>query len=104
MAFWMVYITYGNKEEAENICSQLLTHKLIACSNIIPVQSAYWWNHLIQNDQEWISIVKTAPEKYQDLEDEVVKLHSYEIPCIVKWEVSANAAYEKWIRESVGLI
>jgi len=30
----------------------------------------------------------------------VERIHPYEVPCIVKWEVEANVSYEKWIVDS----
>ena len=38
--------------------------------------------------------------------DQLVKtvelVHPYEVPCIMRMEVAANAGYEDWVRRQVG--
>lgn len=101
MSFALIYITHSSKEEAQRISQHLLEQKLVACANIFPITSAYWWQGSIQNDEEWVSIVKTSLEKYKAVITSVEQIHSYEVPCILKIEVEANAAYEQWIQDSV---
>lgn len=101
MSFALIYITHANEAEAMRVSQHLLTQKLVACANIFPITSAYWWQCAIQNEAEWVSIVKTPLEKYESVKMEVEKVHPYEVPCILKITVEANEAYEKWIRDSV---
>lgn len=101
MSFALIYITHPSETEAQRISKHLLEQKLVACANIFPITSAYWWQGAIQNDGEWVSIVKTALEKYESVKNEVEKIHPYEVPCILKIEVEANAAYEQWIQDAV---
>lgn len=101
MSFALIYITYPTETEAQRVSQHLLTQKLIACSNIFPIKSAYWWQGAIQNEDEYVSIVKTTLENYEVVKSEVKKVHSYELPCILKITVEANQAYEQWIMDSV---
>lgn len=101
MSFALIYITHPSEAEAQRVSQHLLECKVIACANIFPITSAYWWQGLLQNEQEWVSIVKTSLENYEGVKTEVEKVHSYEVPCILKIEVEANTAYENWIRDSV---
>ncbi len=101
MRFAMVYITHADETAAQRLCAHLLEQRLIACANIFPIISAYWWQGAIQNDGEWVSIVKTTLEKWDTLKDVVAQLHPYQTPCIIKIEVESNAAYEQWIHDSV---
>ena len=73
----------------------------MACANLFPITSAFWWKDNIAQEKEWVSIVKTIPEHWDLVQQEVENIHPYEIPCILKISVSANAAYVQWIRESV---
>ena len=41
------YVTCKNKTEAKKISKHLLNKKLVACSNMFPVSSMYWWNKKI---------------------------------------------------------
>ena len=101
MPFLMIYSTYPNEATAEKIVKQLVEEKLVACGNSFPIKSAYWWQEAIENDDEWVSIVKTVPKNWTSVEQRITQLHPYEIPCIIKIEAQANAAYEAWIESSV---
>ncbi|MEM8908863.1 MAG: divalent-cation tolerance protein CutA [Bacteroidota bacterium] len=101
MSFIAVYITHGTENAAQKITDYLLQKKLIACANIFPINSMYWWQEKIAQDKEWVSIVKTIPENWDLLQREVEAIHPYSVPCIMKIEVSANTAYEAWIRQEV---
>lgn len=101
MSFAIVYITHGSEQEAKRISDHLLEKKLAACANIFPISSAYWWQGAIQHEGEWVSIVKTTLAGWERVKQEVEKIHPYEVPCIMKIEVTANESYEKWIEDSV---
>lgn len=103
MGFIMVYITHATEKVALKVSNYLVEQKFAACANVFPIKSIYWWKAAIQAENEWVSIVKTIPENWISLKSEVEKIHPYEVPCIIKFEVEANEAYEKWIRESVEL-
>ena len=103
MSFALLYITHPSEAEAKRVSQHLLEQQLIACANIFPITSAYWWQGAIQNEQEWVSIVKTTLENYERVKNEVEKVHTYKVPCILKIEVEANRVYEQWIRESVAV-
>ena len=101
MAFISIYITHSSESEAKKVTNHLLEKKLVACGNIFPMQSAYWWEGKIQNDDEYVSIVKTRTDLWERVKQEVETIHPYDVPCIMKIEVEANESYEKWIHESV---
>ena len=103
MQFALVDITHPNEETARQICRHLLEKRLIACANIFSIASAYWWQGAIQQEGEWVSLVKTALPRWESLRDEVARIHPYEVPCIMKMEVEANDAYCHWILEQVTL-
>jgi len=102
MAFNIIYITNAREDEAQQLSDALIERKLVACANIFPIRSAFWWQQAVQHENEWVAIVKTTPEKWTAVREAVEALHPYEVPCIMKFEVEANDAYERWIRESVG--
>jgi len=97
----LAYITCKNKAEARKMASSLLEQKLIACANLFPIESMYNWKGKLQKDKEFALLVKTAASKYKQMEKEVKKLHSYEIPCILRLAAKANREYEKWVEEEV---
>lgn len=55
----------------------------------------------MESGTEWVSLLKTAPYLVRMLQKSIEDQHSYETPCIVRWEVNANEAYENWVLSSV---
>ena len=102
MAFVLIYITNKDMEEAKEIVHHLLEKKLVACGNMFPIKSAYWWKRKIENDDEVVAIVKTREENWEKVKGEVKKMHSYDCPCIMKINVEANDEYEEWIQSETG--
>ena len=98
--FLVLYVTYPSEEEATRICTILLERQLIACANIYPVRSLYSWKGKINNEKEWISILKSTDKKWLALQEAITELHPYEIPCITKWNAEANTPYKNWILEN----
>jgi periplasmic divalent cation tolerance protein len=96
-----VYIVAGSEEEAKRIGRTLLEKKLVACVNIWKISSNYWWKGEIQGDEEFALLAKTMAEKVEAVKEEVLELHSYELPCIVWWNVKGYDPYISWIEETV---
>ncbi len=97
----LVYITCKDRKEAEKISMRLLEKRLIACANIFPVKSMYWWNKKIVNSNESVIIAKTSSKNFRKVENEVKKSHSYEIPCILRIDAAANRDYEAWAKKEL---
>lgn len=97
-----VYITNPTKKEAEKIARHLFEKRLIACANIFPVASLYWWKGKIERGKEFVLIGKTKEKNYRKIIKEIEKIHSYSIPCVVKFPVSFNRKYEKWLIGEIG--
>ena len=95
----LIYVTNPDKETAQKIAGYLLDLKLIACYNIFPVESSYWWSGSMDSSDEYVSVLKTRAEYWETLRDEIEKNHPYEVPCILKIDVDANESYKKWIFE-----
>jgi periplasmic divalent cation tolerance protein len=97
----LIYITCKDKKEAEKISMHLLKNRLIACANIFPIKSLYWWNKKIVNDKENVIIAKTNNKNFKKVVNEVKKMHSYQIPCILKINAFANKDYENWANKEM---
>lgn len=99
MPFLIFYVTHPDEASARTLSEHLVRKRLAACANISPISSLYWWDGAVQQDHEWVAILKTRPEQEQPLEAEILSRHPYEVPCIMRFEVRANAAYEQWIED-----
>ena len=102
MPYLLFYITHPDEPTARRLADRLLEQRLVACANLFPIASAYWWQDRLEHENEWVSIVKTRPELEAAVEAAVLAEHPYEVPCIMRVEVRANAAYEAWIRAETG--
>lgn len=101
MSFSVVYVTHENESAGRKLAEQMVQERLIACFNLFPMQSGYWWRGEVAQEGEWVTIMKTTNACWPDLMDRLSLLHPYEIPCIVRWQAEANPAYEQWIEEEV---
>lgn len=97
----IVYIPCKNKKEAEKIAVALLKKHLIACANMYESTSMYFWKEKFQKTGEVVLLAKTVEHTFEEIEKEVKKLHSYECPCILKWNAEANKEYVKWVEGGV---
>lgn len=97
----LAYITCKDKKEAEKISMLLLKKRLIACANIFPIRSMYWWKGKIVKDEENVIIAKTKNKNFKRLESEIKKVHSYNIPCILIIDSNANKDYEQWADKQI---
>ena len=102
MAFILIYVTHADEQAAQDLVKHLVKERKIACGNCFSMKSMYWWQTAIENENEWVSILKTIPENWLICQKRIEELHPYEVPCIIKIEAEANEKYEEWIRESVG--
>lgn len=101
MGVIIIYITHPDLKTAKKIVASLMQSRLVACGNFFPIQSSYWWKGKIENSKEIVSIVKTKTKNWAKVKSEIIKLHPYKTPCIIKLNVEANDDYEFWINNEV---
>ncbi len=82
MKYAVCYITASSEKEAGKIADMLLEKRLIACANMFPIKSRYWWKGKIEKSGEFLLLCKTQMKKSGKIIEEVKKVHSYETPCI----------------------
>lgn len=96
----LIFSTFANKKEAVRIGKGLLKKKLIACYNLLPVESAYWWKNKIEEANEVLMLMKARKENYKKVEKYISKNHSYETPEIIAVESKeVSERYLKWIKD-----
>ena len=82
--YCVIFITTESKEEAEKLSRGLVEQKLAFCVNTVPsIQSTYHWEGKIHVDNEFLLIIKTLQQNYEELENWVQKNHSYDVPEII---------------------
>ena len=97
------YITCPKKKEAHKIASFLVKKKLVACANIINnVDSVFIWKGKAAKAKEILIVGKTMNKNVQKIIQNVKKLHSYEVPCVIFFDIkNGNTDFLKWIIKSV---
>ena len=96
----LVYTTFTEKEEALTLCRILLEKHLISCAQIdSPVDSLYWWNGKIEQEKEHRLLMKSTQSLWEELQLEITRNHSYDVPEILAVPVSGiSKEYEKWMQ------
>ena len=97
--FIQVFITINDRSKAKEIAETLLNKKLAACVQISgPATSLYRWDGSIVEDEEWLLIAKSSSAHYAELEEQVKKIHVYEVPEILAVSVEkGNEDYLAWL-------
>ena len=86
-------------EEAERIARALLDKRLAACVNVLPgARSLYHWRGAIEESAEWLLLIKSRRELFDELRGEIQRLHSYEVPEVLALAIVDGApAYLEWM-------
>jgi len=99
MALIKIYSTFPNEKEARLVAEHLLKKKLIACANFFPVKSIFRWEGKIQNENETACLFTALDAGWIKVKTEIKKMHSYDLPVIVRIEAESNEEYEEWVRK-----
>ena len=94
---FFVITTEADKLNAYKLSSNLLKNKLIACVSFNNVESYFWWEGEINKSKEVQLIMKCKKENLHKLYQNILEIHSYDIPEIVNFPVSSDNLYFKWV-------
>ena len=98
----LVVTTVDSEAEAERIARALVEADLVACAQITPVRSLYRWNGKVEDAREYRIDLKIRVADYADVERALLKLHPYEIPEIVLFDIAAGLRpYLDWLAARV---
>ena len=100
----IVFVTCESKEQAENIAQTVVVEKLAACVNVLPgIRSCFVWEKKLIWSDEVLLLIKTTRGRFDQLQDRIKALHSYEVPEIAGVTIEdAFQKYMDWIDMSVG--
>ena len=98
----IVYITTSDMKKARKIARFLVEKRLAACVNMFPITSVYRWEGKMCEDTEVALSVKTTTRRVKEVIKEVRRMHSYETPCIISYEISdGDRDYLDWVGAEV---
>ena len=98
----IVFVTCGNRDEAERIATAVVDDRLAACVNVLPgVRSCYVWEEKLTWSDEVMLVIKTTEARYVALQSKIRELHSYDVPEIVAMPIAMGFdKYLAWIANS----
>lgn len=102
----VILVTTGSEDQAVSIARALVDERLAACVNIVgPVRSIYRWRDGVEDDREYLLIIKTRATLYMKVETRVRELHKYEVPEVLSLNADRGSPpYIQWLLESTGPI
>ena len=98
----IIYTTFSNEKDAKEITKKLVEEKLIACGNIFPIKSFYYWENSLQEDEEYAAVLKTKDSVVDEAVERLKELHPYTAPAIIVFSAELKSEnYAKWMDEVV---
>ena len=98
--YCMITTTFDNKEEANRVMEALLEKRLVSCCQLSNITSSYHWKGKIEHQEEFLLQMKSKKSLYKEVEVEILKLHSYETPQIIMYDIKDGYQdYLDWIEE-----
>ena len=94
---YMVITNEADKINASKLANLLLREKLIPCVNFKTIESHFWWGGEINQSKEVELMIKCKEENVKKVCNKISELHSYEVPEIIYFRVSANKNYHQWV-------
>ena len=94
---YLVITTEADKKNATNLADLLLKKKLIPCVTFKDIESHFWWQGNVNQSKEVQLLIKCKKEKVKEVCNKIAEWHSYEVPEIIYFPVSANKQYHHWV-------
>jgi periplasmic divalent cation tolerance protein len=79
----LILVSCGSDNEAREIARELVASGHAAGVQIFPISSVYRWKGEVVEDAEWLLVIKTTTERYDQVEATVLEMHSYEVPQVI---------------------
>ena len=95
----VVLSTCNSEEEARTIARGLVERRLAACVQVTPgIRSVYQWQGKVEEADEFLLVIKSRRDLFDRLQEELRRMHSYDVPEVVALPVvDGSADYLKWL-------
>lgn len=99
-SFVVVTTTTSSDAETEKIARTLITQKLAACVQVLPIESYYTWKEKLNIEKENLLLIKCKRADYPEIEKCIKENHSYEVPEITMVPIeNGSKDYLDWIEQ-----
>ena len=98
----IVLVTTASEEEATTIGRDVVKQRLAACANILALnKSIFQWEGKLAEEREFLMILKSRADLFEDLTVAIKRLHSYKVPEVVGIPiVQGSQDYINWLVDS----
>ncbi len=99
--FLEVRTTLPDRAAADSLARSLVETGLAACVQVLgPVKSTYRWQGRVEQAEEWLCLIKTGPRHCDALVRAIERIHPYEVPEIVRFDIAGSSdRYRAWLEE-----
>jgi periplasmic divalent cation tolerance protein len=99
MNIQLIITNLPNRDVALTLATRLVETGLAACVNILaPCTSVYTWQNSIETTEEFPLLIKALKQNYSAIEQEIQRLHPYELPEIIAVPLADGLPqYLNWI-------
>ena len=94
---YLVITTEVDKKNASKLSNLLLRDKLIPCVTFKNIESHFWWEGDLNKSLEVQLMIKCKGENINKVCSKISEWHSYQVPEIIYFRVSANKNYYQWV-------
>ena len=102
--FIEVRTTTSTRADAESIAGILVDSKLAPCVQIIgPMRSIYRWKDEVEQEDEYLLLIKTRTALFPDVRMTIEENHPYEVPEIISIPITGiSSPYLNWMERNTG--
>jgi periplasmic divalent cation tolerance protein len=94
----VVSSTVDSENSAVELARDVVSARLGACAQIVPITSVFQWNGDVQTEREWRIEIRTSAPTVRDLVERIRGNHPYDVPeIIVTPIVGGSEAYLDWL-------
>ena len=100
----IVLTTVPDPATGEKLADGLVRSGLAACVQVMPMMtSVYVWEGKVQKEGEHLLLIKTLPEKWEQLRTFISANHPYDVPEIVAIDADKVLdPYLAWMKSVIG--
>ncbi len=99
--YCIVMTTTETDTDAKSLARKLVEERLVACAQILSINSVFSWDGEVNETPEWLLLLKTRADIYERLESYLQEHHPYDVPEILRVEVDGGfGPYLNWMTEN----
>lgn len=100
MSGFCMVLTTATSDNVPAIVEALLSQRLAACVQVMPIRSYYVWQGVLRDETEELLQIKARTEDYAEIEAAIRAVHRYDVPEILRFDVAEGSKpYLDWITE-----